>query len=225
MSLSAQTTSAAIRPRFEATRLTSYRDSFALVLNGEQRGSHVYTLRRQDGGFVYTESVNMPGFLARDLTVELDADLGVTRASSSGQMQGQPMGSEMRYQGRHAKGWVLVQGPNGAQRVEWDTLLAAEAFDGLALMALLPALEWRPGAAYTLRLFDTDEGSTTDQMLRIVGPERVRVPAGEFDTFRADLTTTQAPVRIWLTQTQPHRLVKIGGDGDAFAGVLVRQGE
>ena len=210
--------------RFDARHLVTYRDSFAMVMNGAEVGHHVYSLARSGEGFAYTESVSMPGLLARELTVELDSHLTVLRARSEGQMQGRPMGSDVRYDGQRATGWAWVQRPSGPERVELDTMVAPGAFDGSALMALLPALDWADGTTYTLRLFDTDEYSTTEQTLTIVGPELVRVPAGEFRALRGDLTTTQAPVRIWVTESRPHRLVKVGGQTDAFATVLVRQG-
>ena len=219
----AQNLPAPTTPEFEPARITNYRDSFAILVNGEPRGTHVYAMKHSDDGFLYTESVAMPGFLHRERAVRMDSALAVTHAISDGELQGVPMGSQMQYDGRRARGWALVRGAERVQRVDLDTTLAAAAFDGLALMALLPALDWQPGVTYTLTLFDTDEGSTTEQTLRISGPEQIRVPAGEFVALRGDLTTTQAPVRIWVTQTRPHRLVKVGGATDAFATVLVKQ--
>lgn len=91
-------------------------------------------------------------------------------------------------------------------------------------MGLLPTLEWAVGRRYRITLFDAEEGSITTQILTIAGTEQLQVPAGAFATFSADLTTTEAPVQIWVTQDSDHRLVQIASPGSPLTTVLVSQG-
>ena len=87
-------------------------------------------------------------------------------------------------------------------------------------MALLPTLDWQTGRTYLLTMFDGDEQNITPQTLRIGPVEQLSVPAGTFAAYRANLSTTQAPVVLWYTVAEPHRLLKVGG-GDVMYDALV----
>jgi hypothetical protein len=208
---------------FDVDQVTIYRDSFAILIQGKERGWQRYEMRRAGNGFEYSESAAITGVFERTAVVSLDSDLQVQHVRSSGQMQGRAMGSDIRYANGRGTGYALGQGPSGSQRVQVDTAVAPPAFDGQALMGLITTLAWLPGGVYTLRLYDSEENSITDQELRIEGSERLAVPAGTFDVFRGDLSTTQAPDRIWVTQAVPHRIIKVAGATEDFVTVLVAQ--
>ena len=208
--------------RFDPSAVAAFRDSFALVVNGQVAGWHVYAMERTPGGLRFIDRFALGSAMSRGAEVLLDDKLHILRGRHEGMEFGKPVRADVKYTGKRAIGVGLRRTDAGPVQVQVDTVLPDGAFDGLALMGLILTLEWRAGAAYPLGIFDVDEGgSLTTQVLRVADEEVVTVRAGRFRAFRADLTTTQAPVRIWVTAARPHRLLKIGGADESFSTVLV----
>ena len=215
----AQTT---LPARFESKRIAAYSDSFATIVQGQERGWHTFSMQRTDSGFLYQERFDLPGMMGRDLRIVFGPALTVRSVTATGTLMGHMIGAQLAYAGQRATGWAITDIETTPRRVTVDTVLPTGAFDGAALMAVLPALNWEAGASYSITMFDSDEMNITTQTVRIAGPERITVPAGTFEAYRADLSTTQLPVRLWYTRESPHRLLKLGGDTDGFVTVLVR---
>ena len=207
---------------FAAGDATVYADSFVTIVQGQERGWHTFSMSRADSGFLYREAFSISGMMGRNLTIAFDRALEVRTVTATGTLMGQAIGAELSTKGRHVTGWAITDIQTTPRRVVVDTILPVGGFDGSALMALLPTLRWEQGKIYSLTMFDSDEMSITTQTLRIVGTEEITVPAGTFAAFRAELSSTQAPVRLWYTRDAPHRLLKVGDPTDAFATVLVR---
>lgn len=217
----AQSPADATPPAFQPAGMATYSDSFVTVIRGVPGGWHRYAVEPTSAGWRFSEAFAVGDQMSRSLEVSLDSSLRVRTSAAQGQMLGQPVGARLTYDGQRVRGRAFVRRGANKAEVSVDTTLPPEAFDGLALMGLLPTLDWHPGALYRLVLFDAEEGSVTEQLLRISGPEQLEVPAGTFDALRGELTTTQAPVRIWVTRSKPHRVLKIGGETDDVMTMLV----
>ena len=218
LSLSAQP---AAQARFDPHVVGPYADSMVTLVRGIPRGWHTYSLTRDGPGFRYVESYDLTGFGHRQVEVSFTPRLVVLRASAHGGEMGDSSGADVRFAGRHATGWALVRRAGHMERAPVDTLLPAGAFDGYALMALIPALHLAPDTTIALTLFDADENSITTQSLHVGAVQQVSVPAGTFSAYRVDLSTTEAPVVLWYTTSTPHTLVRIGEPAGDFLDVLV----
>jgi hypothetical protein len=210
-------------PQFDAAAVTLYRDSFAIIVQGQVRGWELYAMERTATGFLYRERMFLGPANNGEAEVSLDSQLKPIRAQDTTVVFGKSFGSDVHYSGQHATGFAWLQTDSGPKRIPIDTVLPSGAFDGRALMELVLTLDWHPGAQYALTMFEPDEGIIT-QRLTVVGEEHITIPSGSRDVFRAeltDLTTTEAPVSIWVTATKPHRIVKVGGATDDFSTVLV----
>ena len=206
---------------FSPTAVSAYADSFVTLIRGVPQGWHRYSLEKTSDDLRFTDAFALGANLRRTVVVTLTPRLTVTTVRSTGREFGQAVAVQLDYVGQRARGWAVMRGESQPRRVAIDTVLPEGGFDGNALMAFLPLLDWRVGATYRLTLFDTDEGSITTQMLRIASRDTVTVPAGTFEAYRADLSTTQAPVRLWYTTAEPHRLIKMGDPTDTFVTLLV----
>jgi hypothetical protein len=213
---------------FRAERVVQYRDSFHLYeydpVAGYARlvGWHRTAMVRHAGGFRYVEEEGNGHVWTKALEVLLDSALEVRSSRSAGRFFGRTVASNVTYAGRRARGAADASLPEaGRLRMPVDTLLPPDAFDALALHALLPLLDWKAGTAYLLPVFDAAESSITYQVLRIGEAERIETPAGAFDALPAELTTTGRPLRLWVTRTSPHRLVRVDSDDGRLRMVLV----
>lgn len=203
----------ASRPRLGA-------DSFAIRFRGFPEGFEVLRFEETPTGYLYMDRYQLGEEFQRTSFVKLDRQLNVTQVTSSGREAGKPTSEDVRYGGGHATGRATIVRRGTVKEYTIDAQMPAGAFAGDALLALLPALPWQVGHRYALTMFDSDEQSVSTQILNVVGAERVAVPAGVFDTFRGQLSTTQLPVTVWVTTATPHRIVKMASaNGET---VLVR---
>lgn len=210
---------------FDTGSIAPFADSLVTFINGQQRGWHRYTLIRTASGFTYTDEFALGSQMSRTTRLTLSPRMAVLTDTVTGQQFDQPVQTTIRFEGQRVTGWVQSAPPGTPGRFAVDTVLPTGAFDGAALMALLPLLDWRTGAVYHLTIFDAEDRNITTQTLRILGVEDVTVPAGTFSAFRAILTTTQSPVVVWYTRARPHHLLKVGGISDAFYDGLASHSE
>ncbi len=74
----------------------------------------------------------------------------------------------------------------------------------------------------TLFEFDPISGNTQTQLLSVVDTETVTVPAGTFETYRAELTEPYDLEYQWYTRSLPHRCVKRVSVTNDWSAELVR---
>lgn len=201
-------------PQFDVAAVTPFRDSFAIIVQGQTRGWQVYAMARTAAGFLYTDRFALGPANKGNVEVSLDPQLKPIRVQSTGLTFGMPSNDDVHYAGQRATGFASRFTGSGPTSIPIDTILPSGAFDNLALMGLIVALDWHPGAQYALTMFYADEGTIATQILTVVGEEHLTTPLGGRDVLRADLTdltdtTAQAPVSIWVTTTKPHRIVKV----------------
>ena len=211
--------------RFNAAAVVPFRDSFAIVFQGQAQGWQVYAMEKTDSGFRYIERFSLGLAKNWSSAVVLDSQLRPIRGHSDGVLLGHSIDGDVRYVAGRAVGFLTQPTDSGPNRVRIDTVLPTNTVDGNALMGLILTLDWHLGATYTLNIFDPDQASISTQMLRVTAEELITVPAGKRDVFRADLTAaeadTEAAVRIWVTAAKPHRIVKIASAGDDLVTVLI----
>jgi hypothetical protein len=65
-------------------------------------------------------------------------------------------------------------------------------------------------------------GRTFEATLAVVGKERVAVPAGNFDAWKITYTGAPQPLTLWIEAAPPHRMVRIGIDGQPVSLDLVK---
>lgn len=186
------------------------KDSFAVRLKGAPTGVEVHAFTRTSSGYRYSERIFVPGIMQRTVTVEFDSSLRVRRTASSGSIGNRQIQSQVTYQGLRAHGTAIPLKAATARIVTIDTVLPARAVDGLALYPVVLARRLAIGAVDTVVLFDTDEMTITRQTIRTVGREQLTLPAGSVPALRVELSTSQLPVTLWVTESRPHRLLKIG---------------
>lgn len=186
------------------------RDSFAIRFTGTPGGVAVHEYSRAGNGYRYVSRFNLGPTFHRTVEVDLDSSLSVVRARSVTQFGTKRAESDVSYTGQRAQGTVVPLQASVSGRVTIDTVLPVGAFDGLALYPVLLSRQWTVGQEVRLILFDTDELTITQQTFRVVARESVDAAGESIRALRAELSTTQLPVTLWLSEAAPHRLLKIG---------------
>mgnify|MGYP006175441287 CR=1 FL=1 len=54
----------------------------------------------------------------------------------------------------------------------------------------------------------TEEGALGEVRVRVIGEETIEVPAGSFETYHLEQTTSQGTLNVWVRKQAPHVLVQ-----------------
>lgn len=214
---------AAAAPRFDMSRLAASRDSFAIMVQGNAFGYQVQEVSRDGDAFVYREAVRIGGFVEQDTELRIAADGNLVRGTQSGRIQGAESSATLEVANGRVTGRVQTPAsPAGPARdVTVDTTWAPGTLDAQTLGALLPALPWAAGATWSFPVFNPATGATSPVTITVSGQESVTVPAGTFETFRAEMSGEGSVMTLFVTTAAPHRVVKMAPSGQPIEFLLV----
>jgi zinc protease len=206
----------------DLSRLVPRRDSFAIMIQGNQLGAMADTLERVGERFHYREATRILGFVEQSLELELTGSLAPLSVRQRGRIQGQETRIDVRFSDGRARGTAVTPGPTGELRtVQIDTTIAPDALEENLVQVVLPALPWAPGAQFTFAVFESSSGEIRPTTLSVRGVEAVAVPAGSADCYVVEMTGGPQTVVFYLTRSVPHRLMKITLEGTSVEMVRV----
>jgi hypothetical protein len=192
-------------------------DSFTLLVQGRTFGSQVFSVSRDGDTIVLTEETVTPAG-GQKTRVELDAQGRMRSVRQTGSSRGAPMNIELDYADGRVRGTSLT--PPATTSTAVDTAVPAHVMDDNALFKLLPAFPWGQDSVWTFAMFSGGTNSLEERTLRVTGSETVAVPAGTFDTYRAEMASDATTVHFFVTKAAPHRVVKIAIAGSPLEFVL-----
>jgi hypothetical protein len=208
--------------RFDASRLVAHRDSFVVLAQGKEIGFMREVLESSGDGFRLVSDTEIGGAMKQttDLTFsKAGAMIGVTQRGTA---RGQEMKIDVTYAGGRAKGSATTPQPSGMSTITVDTLVPAGAIDDNALQTFLPTLELAEGVGFRITLFASGKGEPLTLKARNTGSAKVTVPAGTFDTWKVELTGGPMPVTMFVSKTQPRRVVRVALEGSPVEFQLVK---
>ena len=91
-----------------------------------------------------------------------------------------------------------------------------------ALQILLPTMDLVVGMSFTVMVLTASEGTIQPVTISVAAIEEVTVPAGTFDAYRVEISSTEAPSHVFVS-TEDHRVLKIVLVGQPVSFELVGQ--
>jgi hypothetical protein len=147
--------------------------------------------------------------LNQTTTLVFDSAGNMRRLDQTGKIRGQDTRIVLGYSAGRVKGEARIVAPDGPHTLVVDTAVSPAIMDDNALQALLPTLPLALNTRWTFPVFASGENRVRPMTLTVTDVEQVRVPAGSFETFRADLEGGPQVVSFYLTTAAPHRVVKV----------------
>jgi hypothetical protein len=193
----------------DLARLVPVKDSFSVMVQGNPMGWQRTELARSPAGFTWKEETRIGTFVEQTTTVELGSEAMVRSVAQQGKTQGKDTHINIAYADGRVRGEALVAAQPAFKTLAIDTAIAAGTLDDNSIQALLPALHWSPDASWTIPVFAAGQNAIVTMHLAVKGTETVQVPAGSFETYRAEMTGGPATVNFFVTTAAPHRLVKV----------------
>lgn len=219
--LFAQVAAAQQKLPFDPARLVPFSDSMILVAQGREFGFQRTTLERTGAGFRFIEETRMASVVEQKTVLEVDANGSVRSIEHSGTARGKPMRISAQYSGNRLVGEALT--PASADSVLMlDVTLPEGHVDDNFMLTVLRALPWTSDARWTFPLVSSGKGDFAMRTLEVVGQEKVTVPAGSFDTYRVRDSGGSSTMNIFVTTSQPHRIVKMTVEGTPMEFLLAR---
>ena len=206
----------------DLSKLVARTDSFAVMVQGNPLGFTRTALEKTPGGYRYTDQTQIASLVQQSTTLAFSDRVEMQSLTQTGKVQGQDTKVEVAYAGGHAKGSATIPSPQGAKTTAVDATLPAGAIDDNAVQALVPAMKWAPGAKFALTIFSASKNAVRPATLTVTGTDKVTVPAGTFDAYRAELAGADQPITMYVTATAPYRVVKIAVAGSPLEIVLVK---
>lgn len=179
---------------FDVSGLQPGARTYAVMVQGNRFGEADMTLARSGDRFTSTMAMAAGPMRVEQVAV-FTTDL--TPVSATMEAQGQTI--EMEYGDGRVTGTIPT--PDGEREID------LEVPEG----TLLPGMD-----EYAIAVTDLDanpqftlpvvgqEGTVTQNRIRVVGEETIEVPAGEFETYRLEVTTAQGTANLWVRKAAPH---------------------
>jgi len=205
-----------------AGALVARSDSFAVLLQGKAIGSQVDKLEKVAGGWKWTETTEIAmAALNQTTTLTFSDALEMQELHQAGSQGGQAAKIDVSYAGGRAKGSATTPSQTGPKTIAVDAEMPKGAVDDNAIQALMGAMKWASGAKFPLAAFSGGRGTLAQLTLTVAGEEKIKVAAGEFDTWKVEMSGGEAPITMWLTKANA-RVVKIVPTGAPISLELVK---
>ncbi len=193
----------------DPSRLTPHLDSLLITARGQAIGIQVGELLRAGDSLVYTERSAVGPTLSQVTRLVLDT-LGVLRhVEQAGKVRGQDTRMALAYGGGRVRGNGVVAGPQGPVNFSADTSVSGPILDDNAIQLLLPALPWAINTRWTFEVYTSGENRVRPMTLTAADITTTTVPAGTFETYRAELDGGPQRVTFFVTTAAPHRVVRV----------------
>jgi dipeptidyl aminopeptidase/acylaminoacyl peptidase len=153
-------------------------------------------IKEENGAWVATESVQTPMGAATDVTtLEKGTLIEKKRTAKQG-----PAALEFEFTGSKVTGKVNMGG--GEKPVDAD--IGGPLFaDGAGNFFAIGCLPLADGYTTTYRNFDLQKAKSKLMALKVAGSEKVKTPAGEFDSYKVEITSADGGsdrVTVWIAK-------------------------
>ncbi len=151
-------------------------------------------IKEENGAWVVTESAKMQMGDIVDRAVLEKGSLVLTRRSIK---QG-PIAIELEFKNKKASGTMNMSGQARPISVDLGGALFADGAGAHDVLASLPLAE---GYSATFRNFDVQTQKVKLMQMKVVGVEKVTVPAGTFDAYKLEITSAEGEggkTTVWI---------------------------
>lgn len=174
------------------------------------------TVKELNGAWMVSESASTPMGEMSDITILKKGTLVVSKRTIK---QG-PMSIELSFDDNKATGTMTTGGQSKPVSSDLGGALFADGAGAHAAMAALPLAE---GYTTTFRNFDVQKQKVKLMQLKVVGVEKVTVPAGSFDAFKVEVTSAEGDpgkTTVWIAR-DTRQVVRVSATLPQMGGAVL----
>ena len=208
---------------YDPALLRPHQDSMVVSVQGKVVGWYTSRLDLADDGWHMTDRLSIGEFVQQRTEILVDRNGRLRRVQFGGITNGIQIRASLDYRRDRVRG-VTVGSPAGllgdstapvdtspvrSISIVADTVLPAGTIDDNALLFYLPALPWAEGARWTFPVFSGQENVIRQVTFTVRGPASVALRSGTVETWEVDGTGGASPLKYYVSQSSPHRLVRM----------------
>ncbi|MCX7785827.1 MAG: DUF3108 domain-containing protein [candidate division WOR-3 bacterium] len=150
--------------------------------------------------------IKQAGIISRDSTVLLLRQNNLKPISSSKILStsGTIITSEIKYHNNKAS--IKASLPQGKKSI--DIPINVNTYDNDQVTTILRAINLAPNEEKEINVAIGLSGTTVPLKIKLVGEDKIKVPAGEFDCNKYTLSVVGRNIDIWYEKTDTKRMVK-----------------
>jgi zinc protease len=208
---------------YDSTRIVPRIDSLAIISQGQIVGLQVSRVAIGADTVGYSEQTTLGPQFNQSTSLSMDRAIRMRRVDQTGTVRGQATKIALQYAGGRVRGESRVMSADGPRTLAVDSRVPVGVLDDNAIQAILPWLDWELNRRWTVPVFASGENLVRNQSLTVANIETVRTPAGDYETYRADLEGGPQLVSFYVTTAKPHRLVRLTVDGSPLEFLAVNR--
>jgi len=208
---------------FDPALLQPHADSMVVSVRGKEVGWYTSRLELAEDGWHMTDQLTITGFVQQRSEILVDRSGRLRRVQLGGVTNGIQIRASLEYRRNRVRG-VTVGSPAGllgdstapldttqvrSISIVADTVLPPGTIDDNALLFYLPILPWAEGAHWTVPVFSGQDNVLRRVTFTVRGPASVALRSGTVETWEVDGTGGAAPLKYYVSQAAPHRLVRM----------------
>jgi hypothetical protein len=205
----------------DPTLLVPRHDSMLVSVRGVALGWRTSELVRTDAGLRIVDHLSLGALVEQRTEILVGRDGRIHWVQQGGIISGVAIRTSLEYRRNRVRGVTVVPSSRGGVTIATDTTLPAGAIDDNAIPLFLPTLPWAPGARWSFPDYVSAIDSIRTMTLTVTGPASVSLPTGTVEAWQAELNGGPSPVRYFVTQSPPHRLVRMELVGAGLEFLLV----
>ena len=208
---------------YDPALLQPRQDSMVVSVHGRVLGWYTSRMVQAEDGWHMTDQLSL-GELAQQRTeILVDRAGKLRRVQLGGVTTGIQIRASLEYRRNRVRG-VTVASTAGllgdstdpvdtsqvrSISVVADTLLPPGTIDDNALLLYLPALPWAEGVHWTFPVFSGQDYVIRRVTFAVRGSASVALRSGAVEVWEVDVTGGASPVKYYISQSSPHRLVRM----------------
>jgi dipeptidyl aminopeptidase/acylaminoacyl peptidase len=175
----------------------TYKYEAKIAMGGQEMALQVSTTIQEENG-AWTATDNLQGPMGK-MTDTATLEKGTLVLKKRSVKQG-PLDLEVDFAGGKASGKLSMNGQDKPISADVGGALFGDGAGGMQVIGCLPLAD---GYSTTFRGFDLQKQKTKLMQLKVAGSETVSVPAGKFDTFRAEISSADGGgdrATVWIAK-------------------------
>jgi hypothetical protein len=139
------------------------------------------------------------------------------KSSKTISSRGAVLSSDITYSDNKAT--IKAKLPSGEKSITIP--IGPNSFDNDEITTLLSAIDLKAGEEKELSVVVGFSGTSIPVKIKSIGEEKIKVPAGEFDCNKYEMTLVGRTITIWYEKAEPKRMIKYSDIQSNMAMVLL----
>jgi len=210
--------------KLDINRIETKRDSFQMKQNGKVVGYWIWETKKEVNNLKIKDISVLTGMVEEEFDLTFNINKKVT-TSVKMNMKYNSNTLDVNLNRNSARDLKAEYSQKGEKlfNIKVDTTYTKDVLLRPALLGVLPFIQNIKKVDCKIETFFLSFGKSATMHLKYLGEEKIKVPAGEYNTYKLDFKgENQLSNNIYITDSKPYRIVKVEIIGQPLIIELVK---